>query len=217
MIIKFLIITLMILSIVFSSVGCTTNETQAPTTNTAPTQNITQAPTSEPLPTEILTTTSPTLTPDETEEPTPIASPIPSITPTPLSTPTPAVTSIPTTLYDGSWVSNEQNGDRFVPGPILKFTVTDGKIVSLTVSAFPATDEWFFYSIDKDKPLEINNNTFTCSVSSLPESSGQGEFILEGTFSSDNQAIGTMKFPKGFFWVDFALDHEVNYTWTAHK
>ncbi len=159
--------------------------------------------------------------PTTTPTPTPIATltltPTPTSTPTPTPTPTPSTTETPTTspsLIDGDWISNETN-TGIAAGPILQFKVgRNGVIISLTVSVFPIPSEWFLWFIDK--PLDIQENRFICSTSSLPASSGQGEFVLEGKFTAPNRCEGTMKFPKGFFWVDFALDHDVTFTWTAH-
>jgi len=127
---------------------------------------------------------------------------------------TPPTTPPPTTpgIIEGDWISNETNTDP-VFGPILEFTVSNGQIVSLNVSVFPIPSEWFWWFIDE--PLDIQENRFICSTSSLPASSGQGEFVLEGEFTAPNQCEGTMKFPEGFYWVDFALDHDVTFTWTA--
>ena len=45
--------------------------------------------------------------------------------------------------------------------------------------------------------------------------SGEGEFILEGEFTSEKVCIGSMKFTKGFFLVDYTITHDVTIPWTA--
>ncbi|HEX9976539.1 MAG TPA: hypothetical protein VGA82_04735 [Dehalococcoidales bacterium] len=203
---KLVILSLVILSVVLSLttvVGCQQQvETPPVTTSTStPTPALSPpSPTPPPAPPSPTPTLTPTLTPTA---PTP--------TPTPTETPTPRSSGI----IDGDWISNEKNSDPAVSGAILRFTVRNGRIISLTVSVFPVPSEWFFWFIDKDKPLDIKENRFICSTSSLPASSGQGEFVLEGKFTAENRCEGIMKFPKGFFWVDFALDHDVTFTWTA--
>jgi hypothetical protein len=174
-----------------TSASSTTYTSTATTpTSTSPTNSVTIIPALTSSPTTTLTPTAPTPTHTPTETPTPQSS----------------------GLIDGDWISNEKNSG-LVSGPILKFTVKNGQIVSLTVSAFPVPSEYFMWFIDK--PLDIMENKFTCATSSLPASSGQGKFVLEGNFIAKDRSEGTMKFPKGFFWVDFALDHDVAFKWAA--
>jgi hypothetical protein len=116
-------------------------------------------------------------------------------------------TTLPCRVKNGNWESIERT-EGLMAGPILKFTVDNCQITSLTVSVFPIKEEWFLWWIDKS--LEIQGNKFRYTVTG-----GTGEFILEGEFTSENTCTGTMKFTSGFFWVDFTVINNVTFTWTA--
>jgi hypothetical protein len=183
-----------------------------------------------PAPSTIIMTTSasiPTLvtppaTPVNTTSPVPVTTPLftssPAVTTTPATTlaPTPTMTTPPATisLYQGDWVSNEKN-TGLIKDPYLKFTVMNNRVVFLNVSVFPIPSEWFMWFVDD--PMEIKGNGFGCATFSNPITSGKGIFILEADFTSENKCEGTIRFTKGFFWVDFMLDHDVTITWTAQK
>lgn len=112
---------------------------------------------------------------------------------------------------DGKWVGQEESKSS----PTIYFTVADGKIVSLEVATFPKPEELFFsMAEDKELPLPITDGKFEWTVKSMPETSGEGEFILEAKFTG-NSCQGTMFFPKGFYWVDFKLDKDVTINWTG--
>ncbi|OGO20951.1 MAG: hypothetical protein A2Z15_02855 [Chloroflexi bacterium RBG_16_50_11] len=97
--------------------------------------------------------------------------------------------------------------------PILEFIVEGGEIIDIKISAFPLPEEWFLWFSVVSIPIQ--DEKFIFIIASSPETSGQGEFILEGTFTADNKFTGTMTFQEGFFWVDFMLEEEVTFIWTA--
>jgi hypothetical protein len=175
--------------------------------------------TQTPIPTTKTIVTTSTVVPTSTTPTTSISStlsiaPSPSINPTP--SPTSSMTTIPpkTLVSLVEWQSVEEN-KGIISGPILKFAVSsDGNIYSLEVSTFPVEGEWFWtFSAE---PLTIQDNKFTFTKSSRSETDNGLKFVLEGTFISDTEWKGTMTFPKGFFWVDFAVPQALTITWTAH-
>ena len=63
-----------------------------------------------------------------------------------------------------------------------------------------------------DESLDIQDDKFEYSMTS-----GEGEFILEGEFTSENACMGTMKFTAGFLLVDIVLTSDVTISWTAQR
>ena len=155
----------------------------------------------------------PTVTPTSTPTLTPTNTPSPTITPSPTSTLTPTVTPslTPTpscSVKSGKWTSNEMvNG--FLPGPLLTFSVRNCQVTQVQIVSFPAPGELFWMPIDT--PIPILDAKF-----SYTDSSGMGEFTLEGTFDSEITASGTLFFPKGFLVVDYTLPNDVTIPWSAH-
>jgi hypothetical protein len=197
--------------------GTISMTTTSSITATSPTVSFTTSPPSVTL-TNTVITTQPAITVSETPTAT---QPVVTVSATPAAA-QPAVTVSATpaaaTTFDaalnGQWTSNEKNSG-LTSGPFLKFSVTNGRITSLSVTVFPLPSEYFLWFIEK--PLDIQNNAFKCSTGSMPAANSQTEFTLEGKFGSDGTCSGTMKFPKGFYWVDFAVPNDVIIPWTAHK
>jgi hypothetical protein len=92
--------------------------------------------------------------------------------------------------------------------PILRFEVDNGQIVSFVTWVFPIPNELHMWI--HEEPLDIKENKFQYSMTS-----GNGEFMLEGEFISENLCTGLMKFTSGFLLVDITLNTDVTIPWTA--
>jgi hypothetical protein len=190
--------------LVLASISCKANGTisseitPTSTTTTPVTTAAAQTPTIIETSTTSMTITTTTTT-------------VPTIqTTTPTTTQTTTTTALSCLARNGDWKSNEKS-EGIISGAILTFTVDNCHITSLTVSVFPVPNEWFLWWLEESKgSLDIQGNQFSYSLTS-----GGGEFILEGEFTSDNTCKGTMKFTKGFFWVDFTVPSDVTFTWNA--
>jgi hypothetical protein len=155
----------------------------------------------------------PTLTPTSTPTLTPTITPSPTIMPSPTSTltPTAAPSLTPTpscAVKSGKWVSNEMV-NAFLEGPLLTFSVKNCQVTQVQIVSFPAPGELFWMPIDT--PIPLQGTTF-----SYTDTSGMGEYTLEGTFDTESTAHGTLFFPKGFLVVDYTLPNDVTIGWTAH-
>ena len=91
----------------------------------------------------------------------------------------------------------------------------EGRIVDLQTNIAPIKYELFSWWILS--PVEFSGDRFHCSQLSVPETSGLGAFTLEGRFTSENKCEGVMKWPAGFFWIDFKMPRDVIVQWTAAK
>jgi hypothetical protein len=188
----------------------TSTSTSVPSTATSvvtSTSSTTLSPT-----TSIYSTTTQvfvTSTSTTTKIPTTTTSTTSTTTKTPTSTP--STTTSTTTIVSVKWESDQAN-TGLMTSKYLKFTVQGNKIVSLTISVFPEPEEWVLWI--NDDPILIKDNKFTFT---LPSGDNNGkDMVLEGTFVSATECRGTMTFPRGFFWVDFAMKNDLTITWTAH-
>lgn len=196
-----LIVPALILVLIMLMSGCASQA--APVTVTSTTTNLSTVTTTGPA--QTITSTAPAVTVTTTVT---VSQPAVTVTVTPQPAPTYDVS------LNGQWTSNEKNSG-LATGPFLKFQVNNGQITSLTITVFPLPSEYFLWF--PEKPLDIKNGKFSCTVPSMPANKGKADFTLEGKFNSDGTCSGTMKFPAGFYWVDFAMPNDVVINWTAHK
>jgi hypothetical protein len=97
----------------------------------------------------------------------------------------------------------------FLEGPLLTFVVKNCQVTQVEIWSFPAPGELFWTQIDT--PIPLQGTTF-----SYTDTSGMGEYTLEGTFDTEDTAHGTLFFPKGFLVVDYTLPNDVTIAWSAH-
>jgi hypothetical protein len=103
-----------------------------------------------------------------------------------------------------------------VSGDVIEFIIKDNQFVTFEISWFPEPEKWFLFFLPKDNPIDIgNNDILTLRISSVPPEKGQREFVITGQFVSLSEFRGTMKMPKGFFWVKYGYDNDTSFDFTV--
>ena len=158
----------------------------------------------------------PTITPPPTITLTPTTTSTPTITPSPTLTSTPTLTPTPTlivscTIPNGKWegeVKENANYYMFIRKPLVSFEINNCVVRSVEIWSFPALNEIFFTQVEL---IPVINDAFEHQVTSP-----SGAYTINGIFTSQTSATGTLLFPKDFVVNNSTLGNDVILHWTAH-